>query len=59
MKTDQHALLLLTHVCCRHGDFCFQLRSPNEHVLVPRLHSQRITHWVIDGPAGALISRAL
>lgn len=57
MKTDQPALLFLNHVCGRHGDFCFQLRCPNEHVLVPMLYSQG-TNWAINGPAGALVSRA-
>lgn len=55
MKTDQQALLFLNHVCSIHGDFCFQLSCLNEHVLVPMLYAQR-TNWIINGPAGALIS---
>lgn len=58
MKTDQPALLFLNHVCGIHGDFCFQLRCPNEHVFVPVLYSQR-TNRTINGPAGALISWAI
>lgn len=35
--------------------FVSQLSCPNEHVLVLRLYSQG-TNWVINGPAGTLIS---
>lgn len=43
MKTDQPALLFLNHVCGIHGDFCFQLRCPNEHVLVPAHTPRQLT----------------
>lgn len=33
-NTDQRASLFLTHLRHLHGDFYFQLRCPNEHVLV-------------------------
>lgn len=58
MKTDQHALLFWNHVCGLHGDFCFQLSCSNEHVLVLIFYSQG-TNWVINGPAGTLISWAI
>lgn len=55
MKTDQRALPFLNRVYGLHGDFCFQLRCPNEHVLVLEFYSQE-TNRAIKGPAGALIS---
>lgn len=51
MKTDRHSLLFLKRARGLHGDLCFQLRRPNEHVCVPEFSSPE-TSWAIKGPAG-------
>jgi hypothetical protein len=54
MKTDQRALFFLNHVSGLHGEFCFQLRCPNEHVLVPEFYFKKQT-WqlmALRGPNG-------